>query len=296
MPETTEENVKNFYLDSKSLSKIIEAVFVKVKGSIKEPLMVKDLDETELELLLLNINDNYSTDKDNSAVSIDLLSEIISALKLSSVRMVSGNAIDEAVEMPNSRNLYIFSTPEDPTNYGLYMYQNDAWVCILAPKSKNDLALIDTTKPDSVDNVVSHVNRKETNYSGSANAQPEDVISVQALTNILISLSYSKTVNIPYSADTAEKSISEVVTKPAVNTIYVYQESEVETDWSVWTVATTVVDGVTKYNWIQISGSDSSSSATEVNLTNYWSKDELVPITDEEITSIVDTAATNAGF
>lgn len=297
MPDTNlEENVKNYYLDSKALSKVIEAVFTKVKTSIKQPLMVKDLDETDLEILLLNIRDNLSNNKDNEIVSVDLLSEILAGLELSSVQVVSGDTIDEAVELPKSSNLYIFSTTDDPTNYGFYVYKDDQWVTIIAPKSKDDLTLIDTTKTDSVDNVVAHINRKETSYVGSSNAQPEEAISVQALTNILIALSYSKTQSIPYVAANEGKLISEVVTKPAANTIYTYQESDDDSDWSVWTTATTVVDGVQKFNWIKISGKDGSGSAVEVNLSNYWSKDELVPITDDEITAIVNEAATNAGF
>ena len=296
MPDVTEGNVNKYYLDSPALSKIVEAILTKVKDYVKQPLMVKDLTETDLEVLLLNIRDNLNSQNDADIVSVDLLAEILNSLELSSVQVVSGDSIEEAAVLPNSKNLYIFSATDDPDNYGFYVYKDDKWVTIIAPKSKNDITLIDTTKADSVDNVVAHVNRKDSSYAGSANAQPEEAITVQALTNILIALSYSKTQQIPYVEANKDKLISEVVTKPSANTIYVYQESEDETDWSVWTVATTELDGQTKFNWVKISGKEGSSSGVEVNLSNYWSKDELVAITDEEITAIVDAAADKVGF
>ncbi len=301
-----EETVGKFYLDPDSLELIVEALLTKIKDNmISAAVTSGNTDETVWATLLQGLTKGVlgETDLASKAVSLELLAAIIAKGKFVSYEGVIGKTIEETVTTPVDGTIYLLKDPDTTgTNVTMWMHMAIGGVVdwfSLGSVDLPEIHYVDTDSPDSVKNIVSHINRGETDYSGSANVQPGEIVTAQVLTNVLVQLGYGKKKMIPFSEGQG-KPISEVVGKPDVNTFYCYQQTADNNDWAVYTAAAIVTttpgegEGVepvttTSYVWLKISGAE-GGAAVEVDLSNYWTKDELKPLTAE----VINTAVNNA--
>lgn len=295
-----EEKIQQFYVDDETLSLIVEALLIKIKENVNNVVNSSTVDDTVWNTILNGLTNGIVDPEDlgNRPVSIELLAQLIAKGKLLSYELVTGKEISEVVTDPKANVIYLLKDPDavEPNLVSMWMNisadDQPNWISLGGVKLP-EINYVDTESPDSVKNIVAHVRRAETDYTGSANVQPGEIVTAQALTNVLISLGYASKVVIPFEKGQG-KTISEVVGKPDVTAFYVYQQSADENDWACYTAAPIINGDTTKYVWLKISGAEGTT--VEVDLSNYWSKDELKPITAEKVTEIVDAAAEKVGF
>lgn len=292
-------------LNRSQLDLLIEELLKKVKETAAVVVSEEDFaSKSEWNDFLMSIlEDNVDADYDNRAVTILTLTELLSFANYSRLEIVKGNAINAVVKNPLPNAIYLLRNPESDDKNTLWAYDDQGnWVSLTKNIEVPDIHFVDTKTPEAVQNIVSHVNRGTGDYAASTNVKADDTVNVQALTNVLIGLAGAQIKTVPYS-ESKGRSISKVVTKPSLNTIYLYQQSSDENDWAVYTVAAVTVDSLEKTVWIKVSGGAEGSGSgstgsgnVAAELGNYWSKDELVPLTDDEIIDIVNEAAIKAGF
>ena len=297
------ETEKKYFLDDESLSKVVEALLIKVKASIPPVIEDNDFDsEEDWNLFLTNFLCNVDTDYDDNAVSVETLKKIFKDAKVSNLVAVEGTDIESAVDLPLDNALYILTDSKTQTNK-LYGYVEDEWIEIKSSNNETpEFEVVDTTSNDSVNNIVAHVNKSNTSLEGSTNVQPDQLVTAQALLNTLIDLAYARVISIPYSESKGRK-INEIYPKPNVNSVYLYQMKDKDS-WALYTVTASVNNNNTSYTWVQmgvtnnitVNSGATGSETVSSDLKNYWSKDELVPITEDEIINIVNTVAEKVGF
>ena len=292
-----DEKMTPFYLDEAGLSLIVEALLAKIKENVKPAITKDGTEEVVWNTLVSGLSKGIIGETDNAkkAVSAELLAEIIAKAKFIRYEIVNGTDVATAVTAPESNVIYLLKT--DPAKNSVSMWMNieadgtSGWVS-LGVAELPELKVI--TGNDSINNVVSHVNRNDTDYSSSTNVQAEDLVTAESLTKVLVGLGYSKKKVIPYS-ESQGKTISETVGEPDVNTIYAFQQTDDDNDWAVYTAAPTKGDSNTKYVWLKISGAE-GSAPVEIDLSNYWSKNELTALSADDITSIVQAASEKVGL
>lgn len=289
------EKTQEFFIDEVSLGLIVEAILNKVKENIADVVTKNATDPAVWETIVNGLSKGtVGAEAGDKAVSVALLAEVIAKAKHLDYQLVDGIDIEAAVTDPKENTIYLMRDPdaEDRTHASIHVHTAEGWISAGGVKMPA-LVMVDTETPDDVNNIILHVQCGETDYSGSTNVHPEEIITAQALTNVLVGLGLAAKKVIPYS-ENAGKSISEHVGTPAMNTFYAYQQSEDENDWAMYTAVPVTSGSTTKNIWLKISGAEGTT--VEVDLSNYWSKDELKPITAEKVTEIVDAAAEKVGF
>lgn len=300
MNENDVMNVQQFFADEQTLSLIVEAILAKIKSS-SNALTSDAVEESVWNNIVTGLTKGLVNEASvaGKGVSTELLAEVIVKGKFLSYSLVmSADPIETAVSVPELNTIYLLKNPDaEDSNVSMWMRAiiNDAedWISLGGVKMP-ELKYVDVENPDSVNNIVAHVKRGEIDYEGSKNVQPDEIVTAQALTNVLVGLGYANKIVVPFERSQG-KTISEVIGRPMMNTFYVYQQSADENDWACYTAAPIINGDVTKYVWLKISGAE-GSAPVEVDLSNYWSKDELKPITAEQVTTIIERASTNVGL
>lgn len=306
-----ENKVPQFYLDEESLGLIVEALLVKIKENVNGSLTSNGLDSDVWENLLSGLVKGIVDPKDVAikGVSLELLAAVISKGGFLSYKPLVGKDITTLVTDPATNVIYLLKDPDDEeNNVSVWMYtpteDGDPWLHLAGIKVPQ-ITFVDTEGPDDINNIVAHVRRGETDFSGSDNVHSEEIVNAQVLTEVLVKLGYSSKIVINFDKGQG-RPITEVVGKPAVNAFYVYQQSADENDWAVYTAAP-IINTVpaadedseptttTKYVWLKISGAQ-GSAPVEIDMSNYWSKDELKPLTADVITSAVEAASEKVGI
>lgn len=296
-----DEKLTPYYLDEESLGLIVEALLNKIKQNVSATITSDNTEHDLWETIANGLPEGIfgASDTANKAVSAELVSEIFKRGAYLSYTFVEGESIETTVTAPKAGRVYLLRADNTKSNVSMWMYATSdtgesKWLS-LGVAELPELKVIDTTNSDSVNNVVSHVTRKDSDYSSSTNVQAGDLVTAESLTKVLIGLGYAKKRVIPYS-ESQGKTISETVGEPDVNTIYAFQQTDDSNDWAVYTAAPTSASaGSPQYVWLKISGAE-GGAPVEVDLSNYWSKSELTALSADDITSIVQQASEKVGI
>lgn len=277
-----------FVLDENSLNKVIEAILTKMKerGSVlsrAEDASIWDKIVTGV------INGTLGADVQDAGakgVPIELLAEMVLKGQFLKYKLVvSDKGIETVVTTPEEGVVYLLK-PTTSNKAAVWMYMSDAssskyWLEIAGVEIP-ELGMVDTENEDEVTNIITHVKNADKDYSESQNVQASDLVTAQALTNVLIGLGYWRKIIVKYEKHQGTP-IAEYYPKPATDALYVYQVSEDDQDWALYVA----VKQNGKYAWLKLAGDE---QPIEIDLSNYWSKDELKILTEQKAEEIFNNA------
>lgn len=277
-----------FVMDETSMTTIVEAILTKIKerGSVLSRAEDSSIwDKIVSGVISGNLGEEASTVKEK-AVSIELLAEmVVKGQFLRYSLVVSDQSIEKVVTTPEEGVVYLLRGTS-ATKASVWMYMSNSggnkyWLEVASVEIP-ELNYVDTENEDEVQNIITHVKNADKDYSSSQNVGAGDIVTAQALTNVLIGLGYWRKVVVKYEKHQGTP-ISEYNPKPATDALYVYQNSEDDQDWSLWVA----IKQNGKYAWLKLAGEE---APIELDLSNYWSKDELKLLTSEKAQEIFDTA------
>lgn len=274
-----------FVLDEVSITKVIEAILTKMKehGSV----LSRAEDASVWDKIVSGVISGSVADGTDGtkAVPIELLAEIILKGQFLKYKLVtSDQPINEVVLVPEVGTIYLLkkSTTNKATVW-MYMQSIDSsyyWLEVAAVELP-ELNYVDTESEDAISNIVTHIKNQNKDYSDSMNVKAGDIVTAQALTNVLIGLGYVRKTVVAYSKH-GGKPISEYVPKPAQDVLYLYQETDDEEDWAAYIA----VKNNGKVIWLKLS----NDKPIEIDLSGYWSKEELQIISAEKVDEIFNNA------
>lgn len=281
--------VKDVYVaDDKAMNIVVNALLTKMEDSVASGGMDEETWNKFVDSLTKGVVENNAVLK--KVISVELLATVLNKGQFITAEVVQGTDIVSAVETPDVNTLYLLHDPNATTN------NLTIWVWVTSKTSGGkvvgtwyslanaeipEFTTVNTSDPDHVNNIVSHIRRGTDSYNSSANVRGYDLVSAKALTQVLIRLGTCNKVVIPYEPNAT---IADIITEPNVNTMYIYQETKSDDSWAMYSIMMND-DGKT-YKWIRLTG-----KVEGPDLSKYWSKEELTVVTSEEITAMVNNAA-----
>lgn len=292
----TSEKMPTYFADDKTMNIVVNALLTKMEEAVADGGMDPEAWNKFVENLTKGVVEDNSILK--KVISVDLLATVLAKGRFITCEVVEGATIEEAVDTPDTETLYLLNDPNvTANNLTIWMYITSktasgrdigTWYS-LANVDVPEFTTVNTTNPDHVNNIISHIRRGVSDYNSSANVRGYDLVTAKALTKVLIGLGHANKVVVPYEP---QGTIGDIVKEPDSNAYYVYQQSPSSDDWAIYTFIkiSEEADGY----WVKLTDPNVNKEAVDMN--NYWSKDELQLIDKDQIIAMVDSAADAVGI